>query len=118
MVTRLFEDALRETGLTVTQLILLCVVALKQPLSPISLARALDLDKSTLSRTLRPLLKMKLLISEIATGGGQTLRVTRKGSDEIRRVFPEWKKAQTEVLTLLGTDAVAKLDSMIAALNR
>lgn len=116
LVTRHYEHQLRDTGLTVAQFSLVGVVALKQPLSPIALARMLDLDKSTLSRNLRPLIGSNLLVSESADAGGQSLRITDKGWETLDRALPAWKKAQREVLARLGGDVASRLDGMIAAM--
>ena len=118
LITRRYDHGLRETGLTVAQFILLGMVALNQPVSPTSLGRMLDLEKSTLSRTLRPLIESKFLISEAASAGGQSLRITRKGHEQLRRALPAWKEAQREVLAMLGGDAVSQLDQMIAAIAK
>lgn len=115
LVTRHYEHALRDVGLTATQFTLIGAVAIEQPLSPIDLARMLDLEKSTLSRNLRPLIESKFLISRTRDKGGQFLSLTRKGRGALRRALPEWKKAQGKVMALLGGDVVSRLDGMIAA---
>lgn len=114
LVTRHYEHALQEAGLTPAQFSLLGVVALQQSISPIALARMLDLEKSTLSRNLRLLIESKLLISRARKEGGQSLSITAKGRVLLQRALPAWRKAQAEVLALLGEDAVFQLDGMIA----
>lgn len=116
LVTRRYEHALRDAGLTAAQFSLMGVVAMKGPLSPIVLARMLDFDKSTLSRNLRPLIDSKFLISEPLSAGGQSLRITRNGREVLQRALPSWKKAQVEVMAMLGEDIVSRLDGMIAAM--
>ena len=116
LVTRHYERALREAGLTQGQFSLLGAVAMEEPLSPIALARILDLEKSTLSRNLRPLIESKFLVCEAGNAGGQSLRITRKGREVLRRALPAWKKAQVKMIALLGADAVSTLDAMIAAM--
>lgn len=116
LVTRHYEHALREVGLTAAQFTLMGAVAIKQPVSPIDLAQMLDLDKSTLSRNLRPLIKSTFLTSQPREIAGQSLRITAKGRDLLARAIPEWKKAQLKVMGMLGHDAVTRLDGMIAAM--
>lgn len=118
LVTRRYELALRDVGVTAAQFTLMGAVAIKQPVSPIDLARMLDLDKSTLSRNLRPLIRSKFLTSEGRTAGGQSLRITRKGRDLLSRALPQWRKAQAEVTAILGITVVSRLDGMIAAMAR
>lgn len=113
LITRRYDRVLRDAGLTAAQFSLLGAVALKQPVPPIALARMLDLEKSTLSRNLRPLMASRLLASEGSKEGGQLLMVTPKGRDTLRKALPAWRKAQTDVVSLIGEDIVAKLDGMI-----
>ena len=115
VVNRHYEDALRDAGLTPGQFTLLAAVAITEPLSPSALARTLDLDKSTLSRNLRPLLRSKFLVCEARNAGGQSVRITRKGREALHRALPAWKNAQAKVMALLGADVVSMLDGMIAA---
>lgn len=116
LVTRHYERALRETGLTPAQFSLLGAVALHQPLSPSALARMLDLEKSTLSRNLRPLIGSKLLVSGTGEERGRTLRVTARGKALLQRALPAWRTAQAEALARLGESVGPRLDGMIAAM--
>lgn len=118
LVTRHYEHELRETGVTLAQFILLGAVAMEQPVSPNTLARRLDLEKSTLSRNLGRLTGLKLLVSEERSGGGQLLRVTAKGLKLFQRAFPAWEKAQAEIMTRAGEDMVSLLDGMIAKMGQ
>ncbi len=116
LVSRRYEHAFRDVEITAAQFTLIGVVAMKQPLSPIALARMLDLEKSTLSRNLRPLINSGFVDSETRDEGGQSLTITAKGRAVLQRALPAWKKAQSEVMALLGQDVVSKLDTMIAAM--
>ena len=118
LVSRRFEHALRETGLTPAQFSLLGAVMMKQPVSPIALARMIDLEKSTLSRNLRPLIGSKLLASESRKEGGQSLSISVKGRELFRQAIPAWRTAQAEVIALVGKDIVSQLDVMIAKMGK
>jgi DNA-binding MarR family transcriptional regulator len=93
------------------------VIALKQPISPVALSRMLDLEKSSLSRNLRPLIESKLVISEGPREGGQSLSVTAKGRTVLQQALPAWHKAQAKIISLTGQDIVSKLDAMIARIG-
>lgn len=118
LISRRYDHALRETGLTAAQFSLLGAVTLKQPVAPVELARMLDLEKSTLSRNLRLLITSKLLASEVRKTGGQLLTVTPKGRDLLGKAIPAWREAQTDVISLIGEDVVSKLDRMIAKIGK
>src|SRR6516164_11329254 len=55
VVTRAYDDALRPTGLRATQVSVLAAVGARGALSIKSLADALQMERSTLTRNLRPL---------------------------------------------------------------
>ncbi len=52
IMTRVYEDALRDYGLTVPQFSLLTVISTSEPVTSAEIGRQLDLEKSTLSRTI------------------------------------------------------------------
>lgn len=117
LVTRRYERALRETGLTPSQFNLLGAIELKHPVSPAALARMLDLDKSTLSRSLRPLITEGLLVPKITGEGRRSLSLTPIGRKLLLRAIPAWQKAQAEMISRLGAEASKKLDKMISAVG-
>src|SRR5678809_206242 len=61
-VTRVYDDALRPVGLRATQLSVLVAVASGEAVSIASLSRMLGMDRSTLTRNLRPLEEKALVI--------------------------------------------------------
>ena len=76
----------------------------------------MGLDRTTLTRTLRPLIK-RGFISDIAEDNARnrSLHLTGKGKDAMNSATPLWKKAQTDVSECIGEDN-AKL--MIELLNK
>lgn len=119
LVTRVFEEALRDQAITVAQFTLIGAAVLEGPLRPARLARRLDLEKSTLSRNLRLLEDAGLLrIEEDPGGAGGRVHATERGRRALVRALPAWRVAQRRALHALGGDAVERLDAMIAALGR
>jgi len=118
LVTRLFEQALREHRITVAQFTLIGATILEGPLRPARLARLLDLEKSTLSRNLRLLEATGLLrVEGTAEGAGQLVHATGRGKRTLVRALPAWRAAQQRAIEALGGVVVERLDSMIAALG-
>src|SRR5438552_6327728 len=68
-VTQLFDQILAPTGLRSTQLVILVTGQLLGPSSIARLARELVMDRSTLTRNLKPLLAMGLLQLSRAENG-------------------------------------------------
>jgi hypothetical protein len=60
-VTQHFDEQLQPTGLRSTQLVILLAVAVYESSGMAELARALVMDRSTLTRNLRPLINQGLL---------------------------------------------------------
>jgi len=119
LVTKLFEDALRDQEITVAQFTLLGATVLEGPLRPARLARLLDLEKSTLSRNLQLLETAGLLRIEGGPGGaGQMVRVSDRGRRALVRALPAWQEAQRRAIEAMGDVVVGRLDAMIGALGQ
>jgi DNA-binding MarR family transcriptional regulator len=98
-VTRHYDDTLRPSGLRITQFSLLVAVALSEPVPIIRLADALDLDRTTLARDLKPLTEQGLL--EISAGEDKRTRMVRltvQGREAIARAYPLWRQAQARIV--------------------
>ena len=79
-VTQLFDQILAPTGLRSTQLVILITSSLLGPSSIARLARELVMDRSTLTRNLKPLMNMGLVRFTPSNGGKQkSVEVTAKG---------------------------------------
>ena len=95
-VSRIYDGALRGTGITAPQLSLLAAVELAGPTTAAFVAKLLDLEKSTVSRNLARLAEAGLIEAE----GG--LRITSRGSATIRECHPLWRRAQQQLREALG----------------
>jgi len=118
VVTRIYDDALRPTGLRATQVALLVAVATGEASSIAALAQVLGMDRSTLTRNLGPL-ESEGLVAIGAEGWrrSRSLEITRKGRARLREALPLWKKAQDLLKDRLGerawSAAHASMDSLV-----
>ena len=113
-VTRHYDAIVSATGLKNTQYSLLSHVVVLGPIQLSTLAAKMQLDPSTLTRNLQPLLAQGWLALEpgddarsrrvIATPEGQALRA------EAQRA---WKRAQLSLNEKLGDARVARLHALI-----
>lgn len=106
VVARIYDDALRGFELRRTQLDLLAALQRFGPASPTQLINILGLEKSSLSRNLRRLIKREL----VAELPGQdrrchTLDLTEAGHEQLSAALPAWRAAQEEVGQLLGDES-------------
>ena len=102
-VTRLYEAELAPAGLKATQLSVLVAAAARGGWTMSDLAEALGMDRTTLTRNVEPLRRMKLL--RIGAGRDQRSRsvdLTAKGHETLGDVYPLWKYTQRRIIARLG----------------
>src|SRR2546422_6098131 len=95
-VTRLYDQALAPSGLTVTQYSLLAR-ALRQGAAPTlsELAQQLFTDRTTLTRNLKPLANAGLVkVGDGADARSKAVLVTAKGRGAPRAALPLWRGAR------------------------
>lgn len=113
LVTRLYDEALRGSGVQASQLgILVAVARLGEQGAQIgALAKALVVDRTTLSRNLRPLEQAGLLRVARDPGDARAriVLLTRAGQRTIERAFGRWRAAQRRLLRTLGARRVQAL---------
>ena len=109
-VSQLYDDAFRPIGLRATQFGLLGATGMLGPLTINRLAEAIVMDRTTLTRNLRPLEKQGLL--RIRPGKDRRERevsITKRGEIILATGYPLWKKAQGKVIKGLGQQRVGRL---------
>jgi DNA-binding MarR family transcriptional regulator len=117
-ITGVFEEALRPHGLRGTQFTLL--IALGQAgAAPISrLSGALGMDRTTLSRELKPLCDAGLV--SVAAGEDRRKRMaalTRQGREKLDAALPQWRQAQRKIVGKIGADDFGALLGILARLE-
>lgn len=117
-VTRMYDDMLRPSGLRATQLTLLMVIdALGEP-SITELAEQLVMDRTTLTRDLRPLGAAGWVA--VTPGEDRRMRIVRLTSDggiALRDALSRWRAAQAALVdTGVGEGEWARLRGDLARL--
>lgn len=116
-VTNYYDSLLwKASGLRVSQCTILVVLYLAGPQTINALAEQLALDRTTLTRNLKPLAQDGLLT--IAAGSDQRTRVvtlTPLGEEALRRALPLWEEAQTYMVAGMGHARVATLLAQLSA---
>lgn len=105
-ITQAYNNALAPAGLKSTQFSVLGVAAHAGPLPMARMAEVLAMDRTTLSRNLKPLAHAGWL--EIIPGKDQRERLvsaTVTGRKTLETALPLWRRAQREMHAKLG-DAV------------
>ena len=119
-VTQFVDQILAPTGLRSTQLVILIAGELSGPSNIARLARELVMDRSTLTRNLRPLLTMGLLRLSMADNGKhKSVEVTDLGRGALVKAAPYWQRAQCHLVNRFGPEhwdrLMADLDRIVEA---
>jgi DNA-binding MarR family transcriptional regulator len=113
-MTALYDRELMSTGLRLTQFSLLATLRREAKATgiPVSeLADAMDMDRTTLTRNLRPLLDRNLieLMAHPDDARVRRARITAQGHSAFADALPYWRRAQAFVNSTLGEHNVQAL---------
>jgi DNA-binding MarR family transcriptional regulator len=114
--TRLYDRALAPAGLGASQYGILMMVAGQDGASVSAIAALLEMDRTTLTRNVRPLMRSGYL--RLAAGGDQRTKaifLTEAGRETLARARPLWKAAQALVSKSLGATETAHLHDLLEA---
>jgi DNA-binding MarR family transcriptional regulator len=113
-VTQHYDARLSAAGLKTTQYSLLTAVLRLGPARPADLAAALKMDRSTLTRNLRPLIAAGWV--DMAPGDdarSRAVSITAAGRAKRTEAQRHWKAAQESLNQALGVPRVAALHALI-----
>lgn len=109
-ITQLYDRILAPTGLRGTQFTLLRLIGRTGGLSFSLLAEILGMDRTTLTRNLRPLEREKLV--RTVPGADRRVRIvslTTRGERKVAEAEPLWATAHGRVTDALGSETWARL---------
>lgn len=105
VITRLYDATLRPSGLGVAQFTLLQALNTAPGMSQKQLASLLEIDTTTLTRTLAPLRRTGWLRTAAGADRREVrLWLTATGRRAYSRALPQWRQAQMEFVRVLGTE--------------
>ena len=108
-MSRLYDQHLATVGLKTTQYSVL-VNAARSALPVAELAELLGMERTTLTRNLKPLIDAGWVLLEAGADSRQRIvNITTAGREKVDVAFVAWWRAQTEFETLMGRDAVRAL---------
>ena len=110
VVTKVYDDALRPLGITVTQMSMLVVAEDRGIIRQSEVGAELRLDDSTLSRNLERM-RDNGWLEEVAEDDARvhSYRLTEAGRALLEKAIPAWRSAQGEAQRLLGDAGVRAL---------
>jgi len=102
-LTQLYDGALRPLGLRTTQFTILRVLFSMGEVSQGELGKVLAMDSTSLSRTLRIMLRHGWLEERPGRDRRERLlRLAKAGEEQLKRATSAWQKTQTQLRSALG----------------
>jgi DNA-binding MarR family transcriptional regulator len=105
-LTRIYDRALADVGVTGSQLSLLVALALLGETTAARLGAVLELEKSTVSRNVARLVDAGLVDAR------DGLRLAPRAADVIRAGHKAWRRAQRQARAELGANPLRLLESL------
>ena len=116
-VTQLYEEIMRPSDTLPTQFTLLAATRALGPVTISRMAKELVLDRTTLTRNLKPLEREGLLIVVCVKDDQRSREVslTSKGLKKLEQALPYWKEAQSRAVKMLGANRHGRMLSDLKA---
>jgi DNA-binding MarR family transcriptional regulator len=114
-VTAVYDRALSDAGMRVTQYSLLAHLRGLRGVAVSQLAEMLDMDRTTLTRNLRPLVEAGWIAVKPSAEDARIrlVHITPSGETRWQAARVCWRQAQQEVSSTIGSDGLAELHRML-----
>jgi len=114
-ITQFYSRFLADSDIGATQYSLLLIVYLANGITITKMAEFAVMDRTTLTRNLKPLEKEKLIaIKPGEDRRARVITITIKGINLLKKITPMWEQAQLEFEKRLGSQ---RFDSLISDLS-
>jgi DNA-binding MarR family transcriptional regulator len=115
-LSSLYDTRLSPEDLTITQYSLLADIERSGQLSHSVLAEKAGMDRTTLTRNLRPLTRAKWVAAVTGKDRRQRLlQLTVAGRRKLARSLPLWEVAQRQFLSQFGTESLQELIALLTS---
>ena len=113
-MTDYYNTALAPSNINLTQYSLLKTLRRLEPVNVSELAKAMQLDRTTLVRNLKSIME-KEYITDLALSAkrDRQLQLTAKGQETLEAATILWNNAQDNVQSYLGQDKLAMLTALL-----
>lgn len=110
IITQLFDEELKPSGLQITQFAVLVGIASAESPTMNQLAQGMVMDRTTLTRNLKPIESQGLIrIKKGEDKRTSNIELTAKGKAALQKTLPYWEKARAKVSNELGVKFVQRL---------
>ena len=115
-LSSLYDTLLSPEDLTITQYSLLANIERAGQLSHLVLAEKVGMERTTLTRNLRPLTRAKWVVTVPGKDRRQhLLQLTAAGRRKLIRSLPLWKEAQRQFLSQISSESLQELRALLAS---
>jgi DNA-binding MarR family transcriptional regulator len=113
-ISAVYDRFLAECGLTVTQYSILVRISRFEPISRSALAAEMGMERTTLTRNLRPLERQSLIGTTSSSDRREhMMKLTASGQKKLTVAFPLWEQAQQHVLTQVGKKRAEEMRELL-----
>jgi len=113
-VTNIYSKSMKEVGLTPVQSSMMTAIKLLNNANINALSQALNMDRTTINRNLKPLIRSEIVyIGECEDKREKLVSLTKKGEDVYDRGYVKWKEAQHELENRIGKESWNKMNGML-----
>ena len=116
-ITGVYDQVLSETGLRVTQFSILYKLSALGPMTVNEMSAELVMDRTTLTRNLKPLERDALVSSGPSEHDRRerVISLTPAGKAKVKAVLPLWRKAQQAFEQNFGAERADELRALLRA---
>ncbi|MBQ6296700.1 MAG: MarR family transcriptional regulator [Selenomonadaceae bacterium] len=117
-VVDFYDKILKPSGVTVRQYSLLHAINEHEGCNLRGLSEVTELDRSTLTRSLKPLFTQEFIINAKKDSQRDSrLILTAKGFRTLQQAAELWQKAQSDFEAKVGTERLETLEEILAAIQ-
>jgi DNA-binding MarR family transcriptional regulator len=120
VLARLYDEVFRDLGIEMSQMPVLGALAIagERGLKVTDMARALVMDRTSVTRAIRPLEQRGLLRVARSPDDARSkiVLLTRTGERTVRKAYARWKPATQRIREILGAARVDAIASELSAL--
>ena len=118
LITRAYDEALRPAGVNASQLAILAAIDVDEATSIAGLSKRLAMDRTTLSRNLKPLQAARLVrLGAEGWKRSKTVHLTPEGRQLLARAKVCWEGAQTRLLKRFGKSEWKRVEDGLRAIT-
>jgi DNA-binding MarR family transcriptional regulator len=119
IVSRRYEEALKPSGLRVSQFTMLTAALISEGVTLTELAAEIGLERTTLIRNLKPLERAGIVtVSEEGYRRARTVTVTDQGRSALAAALPLWRNVHASLQKQLGAEAFKAAQETLASLGK